>query len=275
VTAHGSSTVELNGDRIFFRTFGSDELPPLVLVHGLYGDSAGLAPLAERFADRFRVIAPDAIGHGRSARRDGFTLADQGRMLDALAAALGYDAVAMVGISMGSYLTAQAAILEPSRLSRLVLVVSKAHGTTSSSVAYAKRMGFDLAAAAPEELLAFMSGAIWSPDTPQERRDAIMADLAALADVVVLGPQEQAAVERSLAGFDLRPDLGRITAPTLVLSGRADGLNPPSSGEELVAGIPGARFEVYEHSGHMLTFEETDRFVSDVTEFVRGDTVTS
>ncbi len=133
---------------------------------------------------------------------------------------------------MGSYVTAQAAILEPSRVSRLVLVVPKAHGTTSSSVAYAKRMGFDLATATPEETVALMAGALWSSDTSQQRRDEILA-AAQSESQIVLTPEERAAVERSLAGFDLRPQLPSITAPTLVISGRADGLNPPEAGEEL------------------------------------------
>jgi 3-oxoadipate enol-lactonase len=271
MTTADAHTAELGGHAVFFRTFGDAGLPPLVLVHGLYGDSASVAPLAERLADRFHVIAPDALGHGRSARPAGFALADQGRMLDALVAERGYDAAAIVGVSMGSYLAAQAAILEPARVSRLVLVVSKAHGQTSSSAAYARRMGFDLAAATPDEMVAFLAGALWSPDTSAERREQIMREVQRIDDAVVLGAEEQAAVERSLRGFDLRPDLHRITAPTLVISGRADGLNPPSSGEELVHGIPGARFEVYEHSGHMLTFEETDRLVDDITAFVLDD----
>jgi len=270
MTSTSTATIELDGDAVFYRAFGASDLPPLVLVHGLYGDSASVAPLAERFAGAFRVIAPDALGHGRSARPEGFTLARQGRMLDALVAALGYESAALVGYSMGSYLAAQAAILEPARVSRLVLAVGKAHGTTSSSVAYAERMGFDLAGASPQELMEFMAGALWSPDTSPERRAAIMQESAELTDLVVLGPEEQAAVERSLRGFDLRPDLHLITAPTLVISGRDDGLNPPSAGEELAHGIPGARFEVYEHSGHMLAYEETERFVADVTAFALG-----
>ncbi len=61
-----------------------------------------------------------------------------------------------------------------------------------------------------------------------------------------------------------------ITAPTLVISGRADGLNPPEAGYELAQGIPGAHFQVYEESGHMLTAEEQDRLVTDVFTFA-GD----
>jgi pimeloyl-ACP methyl ester carboxylesterase len=270
MSSDNARTMNVNGNDVLYRTFGSSELPPLVLLHGLYGDGASVASLAERFADRFHVVAPDALGHGRSDRPEGFTLADQGRMIDALVAGLGYDSAAIVGISMGSYLAAQAAILEPARVSRLVLVVGKAHGTTSSSIAYAQRMGFDIGGATPEEFLEFMAGAIWSRDTTPERRAEALQELAERTDTVALGPEEQAAVERSLAGFDLRPTLDRITAPTLVISGLDDGLNPPSSGQELADGIPGARFVVYEHSGHMLAYEETDRLLADVTAFILG-----
>ena len=83
-----------------------------------------------------------------------------------------------------------------------------------------------------------------------------------------LTPDERGAIERSLAGFDLRPQLPSITARTLVISGRADGLNTPEVGQEVADLIPGARFEVYEHSGHMLAFEEKDRLVADVTEML-------
>ncbi len=261
-------TVEINGNSIFFREFGDEANPPIVLLHGLYGDSSGMTAFAELLAGRFRVIAPDALGHGRSAHPREFSLEESGRAIDGLIAHLGYDAAAVMGVSMGSYVAAQAAIAEPSRVSRLVLVVAKAHGTTSSSAAYAKRMGFDLSTAAPDEMLEFMAGALWSPDTPKARRDAIFAEQA--AEQVVLSPDERAAVERSLAGFDLRPTLGLVTAPTLVVSGRSDGLNPPESGAEVAAHIPGARFEVYEHSGHMLVAEEPDRLLAEVTAFVLG-----
>lgn len=259
-------TIDAAGFPLFYREYGDAALPPLILVHGLYGDSSTMAPIAEALAERFHVVAPDAIGHGQSIHPENFTLADQGRALNALIAALGYDSAAVVGVSMGSYLAAQAAILEPVRTSALVLVVPKAHGTTSSSVAYAARMGVDLATATPEETMALMSGAVWSPETSDQRRAELLAF--ASEPQVVLTTAERAAVERSLAGFDLRPDLPSITAPTLVVSGRSDGLNPPEAGEEVARLIGGARFEVYEQSGHMLPYEELDRLVTDITTFV-------
>jgi 3-oxoadipate enol-lactonase len=254
-------------NELFFRELGNPSSPPLFLVHGLYGDSVGMLPLGKAFADRFRVIVVDALGHGQSPRPPGFTLADQGVALNSLIERLGYASAAVLGVSMGSYLAAQAATLEPSRISGLVLVVTKGQGATSSTVAYAQRHGFDLANASMPETLAFMAGALWSPDTSQEHRDQLLAQQ---GEPLVLSPEDRAAIDQSLAGFDLRPSLGSITARTLVISGRSDGLNPPEVGEEVASLIPGARFEVYEHSGHMLPYEETDRLVAEVSEFLLG-----
>lgn len=249
---------------VHYEEYGAPDAPLLVLVHGLMGDGSTVAALAERLADRFHVVTPDALGHGRSARPESFTIEDQGRMLNGLVAALGYESAVMVGVSMGSYLVAQAAVLDPTRTSRLVLVVSKAHGTTSSSAAFAARKGVDLSTLPPEQAMALLQEALWSPDTPDDRR----AELLVPADsFVVLTPDEQARVEASLAGFDLRPGLRTLSVPTLVVSGRSDGLNPPESGQEIADLVPDARFLVYEHSGHMLASEEPDRLVADIVAF--------
>lgn len=258
-------TADVDGFSIHYREYGEPDSPPLFLVHGLYGDSSSMVSLATALSVRFRTITPDMLGHGRSARPAEFTLTDQGRVLNALVQHLGYETAAVLGVSMGSYVAAQAAILDPARTSRLVLVVPKAHGRTSSTMAYAQRIGVDLAALTPEAALDVLSKALWSPATPQHRRDEI---LATATEQVVLGPAEQAAIERSLAGFDLRPGLGSITAPTLVVSGRSDGLNPPEAGEEVARHIPNARFVVYERSGHLLAAEETERLVADTVAFV-------
>lgn len=259
--------VDIDGATVYYEEHGRPEAPLVLFIHGLYGDASTVRPITERLGERFRVVAPDALGHGRSARPTSFTLADQGRMLSGLITALGADSAMVIGMSMGSYLSAQLATLEPSQVSRLVLVVGKAHGTTSSVQAYARRMNFDLAAASMDETMEFLAGAFWSPDTPPERRAEILAAQSG-PDSVELSAPEKAAVEMSLAGFDLRPQLPSVTARTWVVSGAADGLNPPEAGRELAELIPGARFTIYEHSGHQLAYEETDRFVTDVEEFL-------
>lgn len=62
-----------------------------------------------------------------------------------------------------------------------------------------------------------------------------------------------------MARTDQRPMLGKIACPTLVVCGDADLLTPPEHSREIAAAIPGARFELIEQCGHMLTLERPDR----------------
>lgn len=254
---------DLHPAPLHYLEFGNPDAAPVFVVHGLYGDATSMTPLSRALADRgFRAIAVDALGHGASPRPDGFTLRDQGIALNTLIQQLGYDSAAVVGMSMGSYVAAQAAILEPARTSHLVLVVSKAKGATSSTLAYAEREGFDIAHATMDETLEFLAGALWSPDTSAERRIELSLPQADAAPA--LTADERRAVDESLTDFDLSAGFSSMSARTLVISGRSDGLNPPDEGKAVADLIPGAVFEIYEHSGHMLAFEEQERLVGDI-----------
>ena len=56
--------------------------------------------------------------------------------------------------------------------------------------------------------------------------------------------------------------------PTLVVSGRYDVLNPPTDGEELAGLLPDATFEVFERSGHLLSWEEPERYAKTLEGFL-------
>ncbi len=82
-----------------------------------------------------------------------------------------------------------------------------------------------------------------------------------------VGARAQKAVWHSLEGLDLRPRLGEIHVPTLILHGRWDPV-PLAASETLAAGIPGSRLVVFEDSGHALYTEETDKFVRELDVFL-------
>jgi pimeloyl-ACP methyl ester carboxylesterase len=74
----------------------------------------------------------------------------------------------------------------------------------------------------------------------------------------------------AFAGFfedDFAGELGKITAPTLLLWGDRDGLSRHADQGTLVASIPGARLAVYEGAGHALHWEEPGRFAADLAAF--------
>jgi pimeloyl-ACP methyl ester carboxylesterase len=69
-------------------------------------------------------------------------------------------------------------------------------------------------------------------------------------------------------GVDLRRQLGRIRAPSLILAGKFDLVTPLSHSDDLALGLPYSRLVVMSHSGHFPYFEEGHLFTQSVRRFV-------
>ena len=78
-----------------------------------------------------------------------------------------------------------------------------------------------------------------------------------------------------LRSFDLRPELARITAPTLILWGKYDqALGPPErTGERLHRDISGSRLVVIDNAGHLPQLERPEEFNRIVRQFLKTGTV--
>jgi len=72
-----------------------------------------------------------------------------------------------------------------------------------------------------------------------------------------------------MIAFDDTDNLGRITAPTLLLWGERDALLPRQEQERLVASIPDARLLVYPNTGHCPNWEHPERVADDLDAFMR------
>lgn len=239
--------------------------PAVILVHGLTADYHSMLPIMAWLSPDHRVIAYDCRGHGMSDKPAEYTLLDHGRDLLAIMDHYGLEQADVLGVSMGTYVTMQAAVLKPERFHRIVLIAPKGHGRTSSVQEIIKRAGKDMSEISQEEMIAMISDATFAPTTSSEQRRSIFA---AQDGGVSLTPAETAAVNKALANFDLRPDLGKITCPTLVCSGKYDGINPPTLGREVADLISNSRFELFENSGHTLYLEEEDKCKAMVRNFL-------
>jgi proline iminopeptidase len=71
-----------------------------------------------------------------------------------------------------------------------------------------------------------------------------------------------------LRGFDLRPELGRITAPTLILAGRHDWICPPEFSEEIHRLIPGSDLRIFEDSSHSIRVDEPQALLDAIVGFL-------
>ncbi|MEJ1976350.1 MAG: alpha/beta fold hydrolase [Acetobacteraceae bacterium] len=71
-----------------------------------------------------------------------------------------------------------------------------------------------------------------------------------------------------LRRYDLRPELARITVPTLILAGRHDWICPPDFSEEIHRLIPGSELRIFEHSSHSIRADETDALNAAIANFL-------
>jgi 3-oxoadipate enol-lactonase len=256
-------TFTVDGTELYYEEQG--EGMPLILLHGLGANRAMFKQEMEYWGSSYRVIGLDSRGHGRSDKPAEFTLNDHIEDTVALLDHLGIQKAHVLGVSMGSYIAQGVALAHPDRVEKLVLVVSKAHGKTSSTQEMIERHAEELEGVDegqyPDFLFKYMfrdQDAVkkWQEDLWQTEQELSLA--------------EMAAANKALAGFDFRAALPTVAAETLVISGRYDGLNPPERGKELAGLIPNARFIEFENSGHAPNAEEPERFVETVAEFLGG-----
>ena len=109
--------------RLHVHSWGDQEAPPLVCVHGVTGHGERFKRLAEeRWAESFHVLAPDLRGHGRSGYEPPWTFATHVADLVETLDALEIDRADWVGHSFGGRLTLELAAAHPERLRRAVLL---------------------------------------------------------------------------------------------------------------------------------------------------------
>jgi len=117
-----SGYAAVDGTEVYWESRGSGG-PPLLLVHGGYGMASGFEALADLWARDRQVIAVELDGHGHT-RRSGrpFRWETFGDDLAGVIQGLGFDAVDLLGYSLGGGASLRCAIQHPSLVRRLVLV---------------------------------------------------------------------------------------------------------------------------------------------------------
>lgn len=224
---------------------------PLVLVHGLGEDHRCWRKLVPCLALRHRVIAYDLRGHGQTeAGRLAGTLAQLAGDLVGLLDRLGLEVCDLVGFSLGGTVVLRFAADHPHRVRHLVPVATSSRVGRAAVAWYEERAR--LADAGSDQLWPVLEADTrgqleWAP---QELPDLLLVRRQATAD-----PRGFGSACRAMARLGAEPldgDLGRITAPTLVVAGELDSHCPPRAGQAIVDRIPRARLQVLPGTGHHL-----------------------
>jgi pimeloyl-ACP methyl ester carboxylesterase len=250
--------------RIAWEERGSGE--PVLLIQGLGYARWGWEPVVGPLAEHRRVLFFDNRGIGDSDKPAGpysaRLMADDAlQVLDEA----GVDRAHVVGASLGGMVAQELVVLAPERVGKLVLCC------THPGVPYGLPMPeqtvrlFEEAPALPPEvaLRRFVENALGDDppagvaDELYRRRVANPPDLA--------GWQAQAAAGTAFRGVE-EP----IEHETLIVTGTADNVIDPGNSDVLAGRIPGARVEMLAGRGHLFFWEDPQRFVAILEEFLGG-----
>ncbi|GAA1808814.1 3-oxoadipate enol-lactonase [Luedemannella flava] len=237
---------------------------PVLLLGGSLGSDVSLwAAPARALSERYRVVRFDHRGHGRSPVPPGvWDVADLGRDVLALLDHLGVARAHYAGLSLGGMVGMWLAAHAPERVDRLALVC------TAAFLPPAKGW-LDRAAAVRAGGLASIADAVLA------RWFTPGFDPGPAPRAMLLGTPADgyAACCEAIAAMDLRADLPRIAAPTLVIAAADDLAIPPALGAEIAATVPGARFAVVPGAAHLAALQRPDAVTDLFARHLAGEVV--
>jgi pimeloyl-ACP methyl ester carboxylesterase len=251
--------------------------PALLFIHGLGGMWQNWLLNIPAFMDRFRVIAPDLPGFGRSEMPAGrISIQGLARVIDALCDQLDLESPVVVGNSMGGFVGAELALAFPTRVARLALVSSagiSAQDMWREPIMAAGRLMAVGAARAGVKQLPVVT-------RPRLRRAALQLVVrypeklsVPLATELVGGPGTAGFIGGldAVLGYSFRDRLPEIEVPSLIVWGRNDILIPVADAYEFQRLIgANARLEIFDDTGHLAMLERPTRFNTLLDEFIAG-----
>jgi pimeloyl-ACP methyl ester carboxylesterase len=259
--------LEIDGREVNYCELG--EGPAILFVHGLGASWQSWLEQMPEFAASHRVVAMDLPGFGYSeSPSEDISIEYYARWTAKFMDLLGVESAAVVGNSMGGFVSAELAIKFPPSVQRLVFV--------SAAIFWQNRRR-----AQPLVQLAKLSDAVVARALVRATDDIATRRrlrYAALASAGFRYPQyvsDELAHEmvrsarrtdgflpalEALAGYDLEEELPKISCPTLIVWGANDQLVSVKDAERLEDLIPDSRREVFKRTGHVAMLERPERF---------------
>jgi 3-oxoadipate enol-lactonase len=235
---------------VSYSVTGAADAPVVVLSNSLGATRAMWDPQVPPLAERFRVVTYDTRGHGDSPAPPGpYTLDDLVDDVLALLDTVGAERAHVVGLSLGGMTAMRLAAREPARVDRLALLCTSAKVDPQPFLdrAATVRSG----GTAP--LAPAVVGRWLTPD-----HAAGHPDLVARLEAMIAGADDEgyASCCEVVARMDLREDLARIAAPTLVVAGAEDLALPPEHQRAIADGIAGAELLTVSPGAHLANLEQ-------------------
>ncbi len=234
---------------------GPDGAPVVILANPIGTTMAIWDAQARPLREDYRLLRFELRGHGRpGARSDAppgpYSIAELGTDVLGLMREHGVTTAAYCGISIGGMIGLWLAANAPERITSLVVCCAAITPMPS------RQAWLDRAALVRSGGMAAISDMVpprwFTPDFTARQPAAV-----AFVMDMLLGahPEGYAGCGEAIAGMDLRPALGAIKAPTLVIAGAEDPAAPPWQGAMTAAGIADSRLRVIRGASHLAPYQ--------------------
>ena len=241
------------------RIEGPEDAPVLVLANSLGTTLEMWDAQVPALRERFRLVRYDHRGHGGSPVPPGpYAMDDLGRDVLALMDRLAVERFSFCGLSVGGVVGVWLGSEAPERVERLVLLCTSARfdppDAWESRARSVRAGGVGVVADAVLERW-------FTPAFREERPEVLEWAGGMLRDT---SPEGYAACCEAIRDADLRPGLGRISAPTLVIAGSDDPAAPVEKAEAIRDGVPNARLAVIQRAAHIANVERPEEVTGEI-----------
>lgn len=268
--------MSLHGDRVAYRDEGAGEV--LLLIHGMGGSSTSWRAVVPELSKKYRVIAPDLLGHGQSDKpRGDYSLGAFAVWLRDFLDALGIPKVTVIGHSLGGGIAMQFAHQHRDYCQRLVLISSGGLGNEvgrllrllslpgselvlqmiASRPALAAGKGLRALLSSDDEATRFSE--TWRAHASLSNRDSRQAFLRTLRAVVDHRGQAVCALNRLHYHEDL---------PALIITGEDDRVIPVAHARAAHEALSNSRLHVMPGVLHHPQVERPADVTSIIDEFI-------
>ena len=226
-----------------------ENLPPIILVHGLGVSSRYMMPTAKRLAPHRTVYAPDLPGVGRSSKpAHALNLTELSDALAGWMEAVEIDRAVLLANSIGCQVVVDLALRRPELVERLILV--------SPTVDCEARTA----------LQSFMRLLL---DVPHER---LSLAFIALVDYFRAGLGRMALTFSYALQDRIEERLPFVRQPVLVVRGRLDPFVPERWAKEVNRLLPVSQLVVIQSAGHAVNHNSPEQLAQVVLEFLKQET---
>jgi pimeloyl-[acyl-carrier protein] methyl ester esterase len=249
--------------------------PDLVLLHGWGLNVRVWDGLVAELRDRFRLIAVDLPGHGKSPWTPGRnTPAEQAWLLHSSLTPIS-TRYSLLGWSLGGQIALDLAAAMPAQIDKLVLVATTPRFTAAPDWPYgmklevitkmATQLRQDYQRTVRDFLDLQVRGSIDGTSVVEQMRRALSVHGEAKPEALEAGLN-------TLATSDIRPTLPHVRTPTLVIAGQNDRITAPGASQVLAATLPDARYVEMRRAAHAPFLSHRKEFTAVLEQFLRtGD----